>query len=85
MAAYRAEKERYFQAVLTNNKLDEWENERRASQQQQQQQQNALLAPKRKILKNLSFSENELNNKQGTLDGFYLVYITNKNKPKNWI
>lgn len=75
MAAYRAEKERYFQAVLTNNKLDEWENERRASQQQQQ---NALLAPKRKILKNLSFSENESNKKQGTLDGFYLVNKINK-------
>lgn len=66
VTAYKAEKEKYFQAVLTNKKLDELDQERTIKE--------TSTAPKRKILKNLNFTESETNTKHRIMDGFYLVY-----------
>lgn len=66
MAAYKAEKEKYFQAVLTNKKLEDLE-------EQERQNKESSVTPKRKILKNVNFTENETNSKQGIMDGFFLV------------
>lgn len=68
MAAYKAEKEKYFQAVLTNKKLEDLE-------EQERQNKESSVTPKRKILKNVNFTENETNSKQGIMDGFFLVII----------
>lgn len=67
MKAYKAEKEKYFQAVLTNKKLDELEQDKSSKE--------SAMAPRRKILKNLNLFDDESSNKKGIMDGFFLVHV----------
>ena len=65
IAAYRAENQKYFEAVLTNQKLDEIEKEETNKEQK--------VVPKRRILKKLNFLEEDTARNPHALDGFYLV------------
>ena len=63
IAAYKAETKKYFEAVLTNQKLDELEKVEREQK----------VVPKRRILKQTNFAEPKANFNPNQLDGFYLV------------
>ena len=67
IAAYRAENKKYFEAVLTNQKLDELERDELSKEQK--------VVPKRRILKKLNFLEEDASRNPHTLDGFYLVLL----------
>ena len=64
LSAYKAESKKYFEAVLTNQRLDQINKE-----QQEKEEHNV---PKRKLLKKLPFAKNESRD-PGLLDGYYLV------------
>jgi hypothetical protein len=65
IAAYKAETKKYFEAVLTNQKLDEIEKAERDQK----------IVPKRRILKQNNFTEYSKETfNPNLLDGFYLVF-----------
>lgn len=66
IAAYKNESKKYFEAVLTNQKLDDIERE------QQDRDKNAV--PRRRILKQ-KFPENKQARDLNYLDGFYLMQL----------
>jgi hypothetical protein len=78
VTAYKTDKQKYFEAILTNKKLDQIEKGK--------QQNMDLLPPKRQFIKKFNFNDNKLPQPQSqtqpqqqqdanlhTLDGFYLV------------
>lgn len=67
IAAYKAETKKYFEAVLTNQKLDELEKAERDQK----------IIPKRRILKQTNFAESKSTLNPNQLDGFYLVKKNN--------
>lgn len=79
IAAYRAENKKHFEAVLTNQKLDELERE--------ELEKDKKSLPKRSILKNDLFRKNEdlatLKKNSTLLDGFYLMQLCCVEDPLN--
>lgn len=67
IAAYKTESKKYFEAVLTNQKLDDIERE------QYDREKNSV--PKRRILKHVNFPENKAARSLNQLDGFYLMQL----------
>jgi hypothetical protein len=68
IAAYRAENKKYFEAVLTSEKLEDLQTIEKEKEQQ--------VLPTRKILKNMDLFLNKNNDSTKNpeiLDGFYLV------------
>ena len=66
LSAYKAESKKYFEAVLTNQKLDQF------NRDQAEKEQRTL--PKRKTLKTIPFTKNESRDPR-LLDGFYLMQL----------
>lgn len=69
ITAYKNEKQKYFDAILTNQKLDQIQKEIGAK--------TVTEPPKRQILKKINFPESQppKDIKYRTLDGFYLVIM----------
>jgi hypothetical protein len=64
--AYRAENKKYFEAILTNQKLSEQESEQLRKQRK--------VVPKRQTLNKFNFANNNESSKNPKLvDGFFLV------------
>ena len=66
IAAYKTETKKYFEAVLTNQKLNELE--------RIELEKEKVAVPKRRILKH-NFPENKANRQLNYLDGFYLMQL----------